>query len=454
MLVMTKRFMMQIFKPAKAGPENEIQQQQIEMLYEVQDALEYKDINTMYSKTRGMETLDTDDGLGKLLKKQFINAKDERLQNLILEVWIGSQFKLSEYGRFLENLFFIMNKECKGKQLEFGLIRERLNDLINHSTNSLNVSDIKSLKQVSQTMGKFKESLAKLYHLFFKKSQDPGTVSFKDKQFKVAEREELDPMFIKLFIKTKGYLAIIEFLKLCTLVKLEAARNVLEGNENLGLHAVTVSKELLSVIELCNYILINFCENSTKAKMYFFITLKLYSRLLKHIPRITLIPPPKEKDNDTKWKLFTELTASDIQLINEICKGNNQIAYLNNQQVGYFKELVALLNISICPLNIGKIFEVFENIMDQTTHDGLYKDILGYFWDNKRHIVIENVKTYQADTDPEEFIRMSELVKVARLLAQSAELKMAKLKLRDIFTLELFEPIFNYMYFLFYRQEQ
>ncbi len=26
--------------------------------------------------------------------------------------------------------------------------------------------------------------------------------------------------------------------------------------------------------------------------------------------------------------------------------------------------------------------------MDQTTHDGLYRDILGYFWDNKRHIVL------------------------------------------------------------------
>ncbi|MDR3547177.1 MAG: hypothetical protein P4M11_02670 [Candidatus Pacebacteria bacterium] len=49
-----------------------------------------------------------------------------------------------------------------------------------------------------------------------------------------------------------------------------------------------------------------------------------------------------------------------MQLINEICRGNNQIAYLNNQQVGYFKELVALLNQSICAINIGKIFEVFE----------------------------------------------------------------------------------------------
>jgi len=75
-------------------------------------------------------------------------------------------------------------------------------------------------------------------------------------------------------------------------------------------------------------------------------------------------------------------------LINEICRGNSQLAYLNNQQVKFFRELASLLNQSICEFNIGKIFEVFESILDQTTHDGLYKDILGYFWDNKRYIIL------------------------------------------------------------------
>ena len=111
-------------------------------------------------------------------------------------------------------------------------------------------------------------------------------------------------------------------------------------------------------------------------------------RVLKHISRITLIPPPQEQDNDKKWELFTEISTSDFQLLNEICKGNSHIAYLNNQQVGYFKELVAILNQSICRFNIGRIFEVFENILDQTTHDGLYKDILSNFWDNRRYIIM------------------------------------------------------------------
>jgi len=119
------------------------------------------------------------------------------------------------------------------------------------------------------------------------------------------------------------------------------------------------------------------------------VSIRVKSRhLLKYITKLTLIPPPKEDDSDATWELFTELSSSDIQLINEICKGNNKIAYLNNKQVGHFKELVALLNKSICTLNIGKIFEVFESIMEQTSHDGLYKDILGYFWDNKRYIVV------------------------------------------------------------------
>ena len=82
--------------------------------------------------------------------------------------------------------------------------------------------------------------------------------------------------------------------------------------------------------------------------------------MLKHIQRIVLIPPPEEGSSKKTWKLFAELMASDIQLIDVITDENKDVAFLNNQQVRYFKGLVKALNNSICPYNIDKIFRVFE----------------------------------------------------------------------------------------------
>lgn len=85
---------------------------------------------------------------------------------------------------------------------------------------------------------------------------------------------------------------------------------------------------------------------------------------MKHIPRITLVPPPSEDDKDDIWKVYTELTASDIELINQITIGNKSIAYLNSQQVRYFKELMGALNNSICKYNMDKIFKIYEVYMN------------------------------------------------------------------------------------------
>ena len=84
--------------------------------------------------------------------------------------------------------------------------------------------------------------------------------------------------------------------------------------------------------------------------------------MLKHIQRIVLIPPPSESKSTDAWKLFAELLASDIELINVI-SSNKKVAFLNNQQVRYFKELVTALNESICVFNIDKIFKIFEVLL-------------------------------------------------------------------------------------------
>ena len=69
-----------------------------------------------------------------------------------------------------------------------------------------------------------------------------------------------------LFTKLHAYSWIINFINLTHRTKLEAADNVLKGNENLGLHAVTFSRELLKVLDLCNKILTIYCQDSLVAK--------------------------------------------------------------------------------------------------------------------------------------------------------------------------------------------
>ena len=82
--------------------------------------------------------------------------------------------------------------------------------------------------------------------------------------------------------------------------------------------------------------------------------------MLKHIPRVVLVPPPTEEDKKETWGTFSELIASDVELISEITEGNHKIAFLNNQQLRCFKELVISLNSSISPYNIDKVFKIFE----------------------------------------------------------------------------------------------
>ena len=84
--------------------------------------------------------------------------------------------------------------------------------------------------------------------------------------------------------------------------------------------------------------------------------------MLKHIPRIVLIPPPNIEDKDEIWELFSILMASDIELIHEITNENKKLAYLNSQQVRFFKQLMTALNESICTYNIDSIFKIFEVI--------------------------------------------------------------------------------------------
>ena len=123
-------------------------------------------------------------------------------------------------------------------------------------------------------------------------------------------------------IKQKSYLVIIEFLKISANAKIEAAKNVMEGSEKLGFLEYAFSNKILEITNVCNRILITLCQNYSKAK----------EEMLKYLQLITLIPPPDSK-NEKAWKEHSERSDSDIELINEIIHGNNQVANISNQKI-------------------------------------------------------------------------------------------------------------------------
>ena len=110
----------------------------------------------------------------------------------------------------------------------------------------------------------WKKMLTEVYLLFDEEEQEDDSEMKELRQLKKITKK--DERFTNLFMKAKAYSLIINFLKLSAKVKIEAAANVLKGNERLGLHAVTFSRELLKVIELCNYILSIFCQDCIKSK--------------------------------------------------------------------------------------------------------------------------------------------------------------------------------------------
>lgn len=265
MIKEARLFVDQIFNEGRHNPKEPA-------IKEVARALKYKDINQLYEPLGALqekkEKSENKAKFCKLLIKQFISAKNEGLAERCLEVLIASQFERNEYCRYLENVFFIINDKCITKQATLSKLLPLLADLISHSTNNLNVSDIKNLKLMTKTLEDFTSILSQMYLLFSSNTEEVDTHT-PNKETIMIKEKDIDPLFTKLFMKTKGYLVIIEFLKICSTVKLEAASNVLEGKEELGLHAVAISNTLLKVIELCNMILITFCRRTMKAKVYY-----------------------------------------------------------------------------------------------------------------------------------------------------------------------------------------
>eukprot|EP01022_Parablepharisma_sp_SALTPOND_P026755 TRINITY_DN647_c0_g1_i1.p1 TRINITY_DN647_c0_g1~~TRINITY_DN647_c0_g1_i1.p1 ORF type:complete len:1484 (-),score=183.65 TRINITY_DN647_c0_g1_i1:5466-9917(-) len=313
---------------------------------EVEEAMKYKTLTDLYSQYKLEKDMGKKekDSLMSLLIKQLILSNSVELQSSILNTMIGYQFPKTEFFRHLGNLFIIADKQCIEKYKQLSDLMPEMADCLNQLASWLNVSDIKTLKQSSFYLSKWKAMVIKLYFMF------EECADIQEGQTEMCKIRKKDERFTNLFMRTKAYSLIINFLKLSAKMKIEAASNVLKGNERLGLHAVTFSLELLKVIELSNKLLALFCQGSSKAK----------HRMLKHIPRVVLIPPPGVEDKEQTWEAYANLTASDIELIDGITVGNGKIAYLNNQQVRYFKELVVALNEGICHYNIDKIFMIYE----------------------------------------------------------------------------------------------
>ena len=239
-----KTYIMQLFTNSNSFP------MPTTLLPEVLEAFRYQDLPCLYSQY--MKTAGTADpeGLTKLLVSQLIGATDRKLETSVLKAMIGYHLSKTEFVGHLDNLFVVADENCARKHQILADLMPQMADCLNQLASWLNVSDVKTLKQSALYLEQWRHKLETLISLFYVDE----------------DREKKDERFSMLFAKSKTYSLIISFLKLTAKVKLEAATNVIRGNENLGLHAVTFSRELLKVIELSNKVLAIYCLNSPSAK--------------------------------------------------------------------------------------------------------------------------------------------------------------------------------------------
>jgi len=226
---------------------------------EVEEALKYKDLLTMYQEYADANKITEEAGLTKLLIKQLVGASDIKLETSLLKAMVGYHLQKTELVEHLDDLFIIADDKCAKKYHTLFELMPQMADCLNQLASWLNVSDVKTLKQSSFYLGLWKSKLMKLMSLFSEDEFEP-TEGIK----------KTDQRFVNLFTKSRTYSLIINFLKLTAKVKLEAANNVIHGSDNLGLHAVTFSRELLKVIELSNQILSVYCRDSSISKEYFY----------------------------------------------------------------------------------------------------------------------------------------------------------------------------------------
>ncbi|MDR3549707.1 MAG: hypothetical protein P4M11_15785 [Candidatus Pacebacteria bacterium] len=255
-----KKYIMQLFGHTEPGKEQRL-------LPEVEEVFRYKDLPCLYSEYTKAAGAEDKDGLTRLLICQLVGANDRRIETSILKAMIGYRLSRTEFVGHLDSFFVIADDVCARKYQTLEDLMPKMADCLNQLASWLNVSDVKTLKQSAFYLDQWKEKLVTLISLF--SADEDNDDSDADKHNKEIETTmKKDERFNTLFTKAKAYSLIIAFLKLTSKVKLEAATNVLKGNENLGLHAVTFSRELLKVIELSNRVLTIYCRDYPSAKQY------------------------------------------------------------------------------------------------------------------------------------------------------------------------------------------
>ena len=253
-------FVLQLFRKDKKQENPNPDQPAPPKMPEVEEAMKYKTLSQLYAEYAGPDDKTSKEGLSDLLIKQLIGAKDTEVENSILQVLIGYYLPKTEFVGHLENLFIIADDRCKKKYKALSGLMPEMSDCLNQLGNWLNVTDTKTLIQSAGYLEKWKQIGIQLYNLF---NDDDSAETVKGGLPIITKK---DDRFTHLFMKARGYSLFISFLKLTTKVKLDAAANVLKGNEQLGLYAVTFSRELLRVIEQSNKILTIFCKDSNEAK--------------------------------------------------------------------------------------------------------------------------------------------------------------------------------------------
>jgi len=319
-----------------------------EHIEELNNYFNYKSLLQLYNDyvKESNNEVENGDGLMYLLIGQLISSKSIEADTAILNAIVGYLLPRTEFSGYLSSLLIIAHPQIIEKHRVLSELMMEMVNCLYQLASWPEVRDTNVLEQLKQStahLTKWKEILSKVYDLFEESLEGERKGTFQ----RINKKDE---RFTNLFMEKKTHALILTFLKISAKIKIEVSSNILGGNNQPGLHAVTFSWELLKAIEVTNKTLSLFCRNSLRAKQ----------KMLKHISKVIIIPLPSTGDKDDKQKEYADITRSDMELINEITSENINIAYLNNQEVRYFKDLVNALNKTVCQYNIDKVFMIYK----------------------------------------------------------------------------------------------
>ena len=308
--------------------------------------------------------------LKNMLIKNCVNTNNEQLVEMILETLTEIIFVKKNAIEYMKKTNFIINS---GDTVNLNI--KDFHELMENSERLFMLDNIpdffKNLDDIQNQLNEFNN--------LFMRSLGNGIEENKEGENNVIGNEPSEDYLID--INNKGYLKLIEFLKMIAPVKILASEIISQIGVNPN--GEETANIVFKTIENCNDILIKYCKSNTQSK----------KKLLKNIQIIALLPLPKQRDKGRNPDLdnYKKRILKDIELIKEICRDNNEIAYMRRAQIDYFMNLTTILNYCLDDFNYEDILEIFTNIVDKTLHKELSRHISKCMWQYIQDILAYNL---------------------------------------------------------------